>query len=451
MTYHRLELIANKGAALLLLALLCLPDVLFGQIVIDAQDKEGEEVEDSFYFPYYFRTDSMEDGFGLSYTSGVFSDSGKQSVAGYLTANNSWGLNAGLADYRIGKTRWLYDVGLGYEDNHEQRFYGDLAYLEGELGGGTHGSPADDFLAGPGISVRADALFSYALPIGDGRDNVRATYQTNGGFLAGPASGGSEWNPMKSGRTVITVKPFYQKRTMKITEDNIVQFPPVLGVLVGETVRHKTNGLTVGITYDNSDFALNPSRGSMQKITVTRDFGWFGSSEDWTSLEADFRKYINIGESDMFQQRVLALRAWTAMTPTFERRTVEDAIVLRGTGPSNMGAHLGGEDRLKAYPVGRFNDRAAIYYAAEVRLIPSWNGVKSWPIIRNTPFRWWQVTAFVETGRVAEEYDLGELHSDLNLSYGFGVGAMIGSQILRFTMATSDEATQAWFLTEKSF
>ena len=124
---------------------------------------------------------------------------------------------------------------------------------------------------------------------------------------------------------------------------------------------------------------------------------------------------------------------------------------LNYTPPSNMGVTLGGSDRLRSYPTGRFSDKAAIYYTAELRLMPQWVGFRNWPLIRALPIRWWQTTLFGELGRVAAEYDLGTLHDDLNSTVGFSVRMMIGSQVMRFEFAHGDEANQFWFLVGQPF
>jgi hypothetical protein len=72
---------------------------------------------------------------------------------------------------------------------------------------------------------------------------------------------------------------------------------------------------------------------------------------------------------------------------------------------------------MRGYPEGRFNDRSAVYYAAEYRHIPDWNPLKNfgWLNRRNAHVQWLQYVVGVEVGRVADEFDLGELHSDMKV------------------------------------
>ena len=49
-----------------------------------------------------------------------------------------------------------------------------------------------------------------------------------------------------------------------------------------------TGGVEMAIRYDNTDFMTHPSRGSRQKLQVTRDWGGFGSSNPWTTVEFEW-------------------------------------------------------------------------------------------------------------------------------------------------------------------
>lgn len=435
-------------AALIILFNTC---AVNGQILEDQKDV-GKEVESgTFWVPYIFKTESMENGLGLAFNGGLFAGSGSLFLAGYGTANDSWGLRGIASNYQLGGSRWFATGTLGFESNTEQRFYGDAAFLKGEIEGGTHDSDPDDFLFGPGETSTANIRFEYVLPIGDGTENIVARYKTDDGMLTGPPSGAKEWNPRTSGRTKLTIKPFYQRRTLKITDENIIQFPPILGLRPGDTALHETNGVELALEYDNRDFLVNPTRGSYQRISIGRDFGLFDSTTTWTAMDLQWSKYIGFGEPGFFKQKVFAFRFWTAWSPTFERRQFGDATVVGRSPPNNMGANLGGKNRLRSYPTGRFSDVAAIYYSAELRLMPEWIGFREWPLIRALPMRWWQTVLFGEIGRVAPSYDLGTLHDDMKTTVGVSIRSMVGAKIMRFEFAHGDEANQFWFLTGHSF
>jgi outer membrane protein assembly factor BamA len=221
---------------------------------------------------------------------------------------------------------------------------------------------------------------------------------------------------------------------------------------VGEEPDVSTNGLTLGIEYDNRDFANNPSLGSLTKFKITRDFGVLDSFNSWTSVAFSFSKYRNLGRTANFAQRVFAANVWSTYVPTWTRELISpDYVVFRNRPPSNRGARLGGVDRLRGYPRARFNDKAAIYYGAELRLIPYWDPFRAWPVIRNWPWRWWQVVGFAEIGRVAPSWDFGDLHDDMKWTLGTGIRAMIGAGVIRFDYAVSDEASVFWVMASQAF
>ncbi len=69
---------------------------------------------------------------------------------------------------------------------------------------------------------------------------------------------------------------------------------------------------------------------------------------------------------------------------------------------------------MRGYPSQRFNDKAAIYYAAELRLIPRWNPFERWDWIQKyVGIQWLQFVPFVEVGRVSSSWSLDEQHSDM--------------------------------------
>ncbi|MCH7599922.1 MAG: BamA/TamA family outer membrane protein [Myxococcales bacterium] len=79
-------------------------------------------------------------------------------------------------------------------------------------------------------------------------------------------------------------------------------------------VRHplKVKGLEFALEYDNRNFSTDPSLGSLQRFAIKRDFGWFDSTHSWTNLELDLRKYVSLGSTTRFRQRVLAFNFWTS-------------------------------------------------------------------------------------------------------------------------------------------
>ena len=163
----------------------------------------------------------------------------------------------------------------------------------------------------------------------------------------------------------------------------------------------------------------------------------FDSTNSWSSLEAEADKYFSFGPSDWFRQRVLAFDVWTSYSPTWDAQA-DGSIENRP--PVFAGANLGGLWRMRGYPSQRFSDRAAIYYGAELRLIPDWNPFEHWAWIqRHLGVQWIQFAPFFEVGRVASDWDFQQLNSDMKWDAGFGVRVLAKGLVLRIDSAYSDE------------
>ena len=120
--------------------------------------------------------------------------------------------------------------------------------------------------------------------------------------------------------------------------------------------------------------------------------------------------------------------------------------------PAYAGATLGGLWRLRAYPSQRFNDKAAIYYAAELRVIPEWNPFDAWPAFQDyADVEWLQFAPFVELGRVAPEWDLGTLHSSMKWSAGLGIRAWASGFVVRVDTAVSEEGALVQMMISQPF
>ncbi len=230
------------------------------------------------------------------------------------------------------------------------------------------------------------------------KDNPLTTFKTKDGLLSSEARGGSHWNPTTSGVTTIGGRYFYRYRDL----DQRTRESP-LAV--------STNGIMLWLDYDNTDFSSNPSYGSRQKLTLSRDFGWGDSSNSWTSIEFEASKYFNLGSSKWFRQQVLALNFWTSSTPTWELNEQTGQVSNRP--PPGFGSQLGGFDRLRAYPTARFHDKSAVYYGAELRMIPQVNGLNRLPLLKHLEIDWWQVVVFAEAGRVGPKYNADLFIKDL--------------------------------------
>ncbi len=119
--------------------------------------------------------------------------------------------------------------------------------------------------------------------------------------------------------------------------------------------------LEFGLLYNNTDFYTNPSTGSSQYLSFTKDFAWLDSEETWTFLEFEASKYFSFGSSEHARQRVVALNLWTGSSPSWETSVDQNGDEFISHNPPFLeGAKLGGFYRFRAYPNNRFNDRSVL-------------------------------------------------------------------------------------------
>lgn len=389
--------------------------------------------------PYAFSSDSMGLTFGVG--GGIRGYGQKQ----MLVAATAWGSFDGAAgailgmwDYRLPWWNRIFVSGygsVGYYPN--QRAYANAPRRPGVPRSGSNDSDENDFVEDSGWNNWTEFKLEYVLPLGNAHNFAMANYHLQNGMLTAGASGGGTWNPFKSGVTVALLRQFnrYQSFETDFGKKDYTVHP-----------------VQLGLYYNNTDFAPNPSRGSSQFLAVTRDFGWLESEQTWTFVEFEASKYLSFGESPWARQRIVALNFWTGDSPTQE--TALDAAgneVVRNAPPFTQGATMGGFYRMRAYPFYRFHDRSAIYTTAEYRYTMKWNplGHISW--LRFLQVDWMQLVGFVEGGRVASEYDLGELLSDWKFDAGIGWRALMAGSVIRVDFAASNEGSSVWVMFGQPF
>jgi hypothetical protein len=288
---------------------------------------------------------------------------------------------------------------------------------------GSNQSSEDNYISGSGLDYFARSRFKYLLPIGSGAEEIIPDYELDQGLLVGGATGASSLNPLTSGRTFASVRPFYRNQQIDTEDIDEDEF--------------RTNGIDLALFWDNRDYPPNPSQGQGVRFQWSRDFGVLDSNGSWTALEGEVDQYFDFGATDGWRQRVLALDAWTAYSPSWQTRP---SGKIDNRPPSYTGANLGGLWRMRGFPSQRFSDAAALYYCAELRLIPDWNPFEAWPWLqRIVGVDWLQVVPFVEVGRVAPSYDLGNLHSGMEWDAGLGIRLSAKGFVIRADAAASDE------------
>jgi hypothetical protein len=116
-----------------------------------------------------------------------------------------------------------------------------------------------------------------------------------------------------------------------------------------------------------------------------------------------------------------------------------------------MGSTLGGYDRMRAYPDNRFNDKAAVYTTAELRMIPQSNPLRDLPILDYFEIDWWQIVGFAEAGRVGESYDSDLFTTDMKFDAGFGIRLMAFRTVVRLDWSVSEEGNSVWAMYAQPF
>ena len=333
-----------------------------------------------------------------------------------------------------GTERLLFDpiASVGYFSESESYIDGNPNFPFDRAG--SNGSDQDNFVTGDGWDNYFRFRLKYLLPLGQGRGEPFKPVTLKDGFLASEVQSGEVWNPIVSGRSYVELNPFY--RSQQVDGDN---FDSEL----------KTNGAVFALFWDNRDFHPNPSKGNAWKINASKDFGWLDSSNSWTSISTEYDQYIPLDVSSKFRQSVLAFDFWTCYSPSWEE-TSDGTIDHRP--PAFSGATLGGPWRMRGYASNRFSDKTAVYYSAELRMIPDWNPFDQWPVVQKyIGVEWLQFVPFVEIGRVAPSWDLSELHSDMKFDAGMGIRAWAKGIVGRLDVAFSEEAVGVQMMVSQPF
>jgi outer membrane protein assembly factor BamA len=388
--------------------------------------------------PFAFYSETFKFAIGVAGGSTGYQDGQAGLYGAALTTTNSTSAFYFLgSDIRMPFTRRLFlDPMFSVGWYSESRDYISANPDFPDERAGSNDSDPDNFITDAGWDNWLELRFKYILPMGHGRDKAINTYMLNRGILVSGATGGEIWNPLKSGRTFIQIKPFYRYRSFDFED---------------KEAAGNTNGIELGIVHDNRDFPQNPSKGGVQRLYIAGDFGWFDSFSSWSVIKGSVSKYYSLGKTEKFRQRVLALNIWTADTPSAEIKEDNGENEVSHRAPAYYGATLGGYNRLRAFPMYRFHDVAAIYYGAEYRLIPDWNPLGRVSLLDILDIDWMQFVGFFEAGRVAEKWTTEMLYEDLHWDAGFGIRLMSRKVVVRLDTAFSNEGWTMWAMAGHPF
>ena len=435
----------RTGRSLLpLLSLLAVPwptsaaDLTKPPAVLREVGETGPVESRKLILPYIFASETLDVATGAAFGASAWPQEQSSLFSAVLgTTNESWGLFFVSTNLKVAGTQRLFldtSASLGRYTDLRSYIDGNPDYPNSRAG--SNDSDPNDFISGEGDHNWLMLNLKYVLPIGHARQSPIASYALDRGILSSGATGAESWNPLRSGRTLLQLEPFAIQRTSEVPE----------GVSGG-----RSNGLAFSVLHDNRDFSSNPSRGTTTTLRLVRDFGEFGSTTSWTTVDGKFSKYFYLGSSRHTRQQVLAFNAWTADSPTWEEWQTDEGTVYDHRPPPHLGTTLGGYLRMRGFSQYRFSDKAAIYYGLEYRVIPKWNplGRISW--LRWFRIDWWQWVPFAEAGRVADHWNLSELHSDMKWDVGLGLRLMTAKIVVRADTAVSEEGFHIWAMVGQAF
>ena len=305
------------------------------------------------------------------------------------------------------------------------------------LRNGSNTSNEDNALVSSGNSDFLNTTFRYVMPIGEGLDNPERLYTLQNGFAMNREGLGGGV-PFETGFTSLGIRTFYQHETYENLTDSPLS-------------EWNTQGLRIFLEHDNTDYDLNPSRGYNFLVQYSKDFGNADSLQGWDFMELKYSHYFNLDTFSFTQQNVLALNMWTAYSPSWENDVQIDGlgVIDANRPPPWEGARLGGYNRMRGYDNNRFSDKASFYATAEYRAVLDWNPFRNNEYIP-VAVDWFQVVAFVEAGRVNDEYNF-DLLTDMKYDAGISLRAMAAQVPVRVDIAYGDEGVNFWVMAYQPF
>ncbi len=426
-----------KAAKLLLVTLVVLFFLLIpiGSVLADSVEvlKGHEDLDPAAGYkviPYAFYNETADFAAAFALISGgMLQPQTKTVVNAFYSTNNSYNIFFYVQDIRSFLSDRLFIDVWGV--------FGEWGLVESYLDGnpeypderaGSNDSNEDNFIESEGSDNQFHVKFRYLLPIGHGCGDPIHTYvmDENRLLVAGSESGGISWNPFCSGRTFLGFELFTRQQDL---EDDR-----------GNNFKLKTTAFTFDIEYNNTDYEKNPTFGSKLRLALSHDWGMHDDNGNkWTTIEAEYSKFFNLGATEKSLQRVLAFDAWWIDTPSWNDSSTKDGKEVYHRPPLFAGAQLGGLFRQRAYPAARFNDRCAVNYTLEYRCMPKWNPFPKIPLVNKLQIPWWQWSVFSDLGRVHDEWEFDELHKDMKYSIGAGIRLLVEGAVIRVDVAVSEE------------
>ncbi|MDX2320008.1 MAG: BamA/TamA family outer membrane protein [Moritella sp.] len=399
------------------------------------------KVTEKLLLPYLFSTESMGLNIGVGgMVSGYHQD--QMTIGGTAFGGDvSYGVGAGVWDYRLPKTDRLYFSILGmlgyYPDQRAYASPRDTYTPISEPLAGSNDSSNDSYIEANGSSNWWEMKLELSLPIGATRNQGMVKYETSRGLLTSEPTGGESWNPLDTGASVLILRQFNRYQSFE-TGPNAID-----GTI---------HAFELGLLYNNTDFAINPSTGSSQYIAVTHDPAWLDSDRRWTFIDLEMSKYVSLGQSKTASQRIIAMNFWTGYSPSWQLEYDNaGGQQVTDSAPYNEGATLGGFYRMRGYDQNRFHDKAAIYGSLEYRYTFKYNPIADIRWLKFLRLDWFQLVGFAEAGQVAGTYTTNALFADIKTDVGLSLRSLMAGVVIRADIAVSDESTNLWLMVDHPF
>ena len=214
-----------------------------------AEDPRGG-TKNSLIIPYAFSSESM--GFTLGVGAGTKGYGQDQLLLGgtvFGSTDEAAALFLGMWDYRPSFANRFFLSAQGMVGHYpKSRAYTSL-FQQDTIRAGSNDSDMDDYLEDSGYDNWTDFKMEFVMPWGSSRSDSMQHYTLKDGLLQSAPVGGDTWNPMKSGVTTLLLRHFNRYRSLEFED--------------GE--RDATvHPFELAISYENTEFPSNPSKGSSQ-------------------------------------------------------------------------------------------------------------------------------------------------------------------------------------------
>ena len=265
-----------------------------------------------------------------------------------------------------------------------------------------------------GFSDKYRLSFRYILPWGVGKKGADAVFnRTRETETALPTA---------TGLTIFEIEPFYSSEDIVVLDN-----------------KEEAKGFVFLLDWDNRNDTFNSSEGSRTSIQITHAPDWLNEN-NWNTISFQNSQYFDIGSmGNIFDKQILAFSFHTADTPSWDKNCDNGNSGECGRPPKHEQNELGGLFNLRSFSGGRYYDRSSIHYSAEYRATPNWQPINDLPGSEMLDVAWWQWVAFLDMGRVADEYNLKTLHTDMKWSAGGSLRFQVKKIVVRFEASQGNE------------